>query len=299
MLFRSIGLRLLTWVGKAGERRTLRQPAAQYLHLSLAPDDRRAALTIADEEGSDLWIADLGGEGGLRRLTFDRESGWGIWAPDGRTLIHARMAGRTTRLITRPVDGAGEEELLSTAGLSLPLGVAGSGSALLIGSFDEGAGGMGLWLHDLDRREDPRRVVAATEHPKAAALSPDGRWLAYEALSGGRSEVFLRSLDEGGQKHQLTFGGGTQPRWSPSGESLYYRRDRQLFALGWPPDGGFDGRAGERIADLGAAIEYVPMATGGRFLTTEPLPGEPASQRIELILGWSPEAPLEVAAGAP
>ena len=57
----------------------------------------------------------------------------------------------------------------------------------------------------------------------AIALSPDGRWLAYQSDETGRIEVFIRpfpNTDEG--KWQVTSGGGTAPLWARNGRELFY-----------------------------------------------------------------------------
>jgi len=55
------------------------------------------------------------------------------------------------------------------------------------------------------------------------AISPDGKWLAYESRESGRSEVYVRQLPSGPGKWQISSQGGIQPRWSGDGRELFFR----------------------------------------------------------------------------
>ena len=58
---------------------------------------------------------------------------------------------------------------------------------------------------------------------KAAALSPDGRWLAYESTETGRDEVYVRPYpDVTGGKWQVSTQGAINPHWSRSGNEIFY-----------------------------------------------------------------------------
>jgi serine/threonine-protein kinase len=54
-------------------------------------------------------------------------------------------------------------------------------------------------------------------------VSPDGRWLAYEANNSGQFEIHVRPYPSVNSGHwQVSTGGGTQPRWSRNGQELFY-----------------------------------------------------------------------------
>src|SRR5437879_8835460 len=54
------------------------------------------------------------------------------------------------------------------------------------------------------------------------AISPDGKWLAYESRESGRSEVYVRQLPLGPGKWQISSQGGIQPRWYGEGRELFF-----------------------------------------------------------------------------
>ena len=74
---------------------------------------------------------------------------------------------------------------------------------------------------DGDGSSEPLLVTEFNEWN--AEISPDGRWLAYQADASGQYEIYLRpfpNVDEGLQ--QVSRGGGFQPLWSRDGSELFY-----------------------------------------------------------------------------
>jgi serine/threonine-protein kinase len=53
-----------------------------------------------------------------------------------------------------------------------------------------------------------------------AAISPDGRWVAYDSDETGTSEIYVRSFPEPGEKHRITTAGGFRAQWSRGGREL-------------------------------------------------------------------------------
>ena len=72
-----------------------------------------------------------------------------------------------------------------------------------------------------------------------AAISPDGRHVAYASDLSGHFEVYVEDYPTPGNRRPISDGGGTQPRWHPDGTVLYYvSPDHYLTAVevnGVPP----------------------------------------------------------------
>ena len=54
------------------------------------------------------------------------------------------------------------------------------------------------------------------------AVSPDGRWIAYESDDSGRVEVYVRPFPGPGGKWQISNAGGQLPIWSRNGRELFF-----------------------------------------------------------------------------
>jgi serine/threonine-protein kinase len=92
-----------------------------------------------------------------------------------------------------------------------------------------------------------RPLLATPFSERNGAVSPDGRWLAYESNESGQFEIYVRPFPEvEAGKWPVSAGGGTRPLWARSGRELFYRA----------PDG----------AVMGVQVE----AGGGRFRPSPP-----------------------------
>jgi hypothetical protein len=62
-------------------------------------------------------------------------------------------------------------------------------------------------------------------------FSPDGRWIAYVDTSSVRPEIFVIPASGGEGKWQISNGGGMRPRWSRSGNEIFYLAGENLMAV--------------------------------------------------------------------
>jgi serine/threonine-protein kinase len=78
----------------------------------------------------------------------------------------------------------------------------------------------------------PRGLVVTPFDEKALALSPDGRWLAYESDETGRNEVYVRPFPNvNADKVPVSIAGGVAPVWAHSGRELFYlNANREMIA---------------------------------------------------------------------
>jgi eukaryotic-like serine/threonine-protein kinase len=82
----------VSWVDPTGKSSPAVTVLRNYSDLVLAPDGRRAAFHLWDED-NDIWVGDLV-RGGLTRLTFTKdEEETPVWSSDGRELASAQPIG--------------------------------------------------------------------------------------------------------------------------------------------------------------------------------------------------------------
>jgi len=76
---------------------------------------------------------------------------------------------------------------------------------------------------ELDGTHRVTPLVHSSFNERNGIISPDGRWLAYEADDSGRAEIWVRPFPEVNRGHwQVSTGGGTRPLWTRSGQELLY-----------------------------------------------------------------------------
>ena len=298
------GARSLRWLRADGSHHPIATETGHYVDAALTPDARQAALTLVHEDGTDVWIADLE-TGDSRRLTMDGQSGFALWASEGRRVVYSRVERGAdgiigTRLFSGPADGSSAaDQLLATEALVVPRSIS-SGDVLLYSRLEPEVGGSSLWLKRLTGHDPPSLLMAADQGAREAVLSPDGDWLAFSSRSGDRSEVFLRSVS-GSVQLQMSRSGGRHPLWSADGRRLFFVQDRQLMVVQLTENNALDPQTPRALVNVGefAFLRYgIPLssaadggARGDRWLVAVPA-ADGRNHRIEMISGWRPASLL-------
>ncbi|MET0166921.1 MAG: protein kinase, partial [Vicinamibacterales bacterium] len=206
-----LGAYRLVWLDREGRESPLAAPARRYAQAKLSPDGSRVAVVI---EG-DIWVWD-NGRGTLTRLTVDASEEWSpLWTVDGTRIV---FATREKGILWMASDGTGESKpLFETNGLALPSTWAPDGTLLYyvmdgIGRLSMAGVPKGETLLDTKFRES------------RPAVSPDGRWLAYESDESGRFEIYVRPFPNvSGGRWLVSTSGGEEAHWARDGRALFYR----------------------------------------------------------------------------
>jgi serine/threonine-protein kinase len=214
--------RRLVWVNRQGQETPIPAPPRTYVYPRLAPDNSSVMLYMQDQD-SDIWLWSLA-RTTLTRVTFDPSiEAYPVWTPDGRGVIFSSERSGTRNLFWQAADGTGAvERLTESLNQQNALSVCPDGACLI---FLEAASKTGDDIMQL-RLDSTRRVTPLIQTPfseRNAVISPDGRWIAYEANSSGQSEVYVRPYpDVNGGQWLVSTGGGTRPLWSPNSQELFY-----------------------------------------------------------------------------
>ena len=83
------------------------------------------------------------------------------------------------------------------------------------------------------RSEAPARLgdIVLPPPAPAAALSPDGRWLAYIADTTGRPELWVRRYPDLDAAVRVSPAGAAEPVWAKDGRTLFYLEDDRLMSV--------------------------------------------------------------------
>ena len=208
----------LSWVGRDGTFTRAVDTPRRFRDLKRSPDGRSIAVVVGIATDSDLWSVDANGT--LSRLSFGLSPYRPTWTADGRGItVGARKDGKW-RLLTIPADGSGEPTvLLESQNRLYPSAWSPDGRHLL---FQEVGAKTGWDLHTLEVDDAGRPVgtrkpfAASPFHESTAAISNDGRWVAYESDElDGVVQVYVRSWPDGAHKVRATSGGRAPARVGP------------------------------------------------------------------------------------
>jgi serine/threonine protein kinase len=211
-----------SWIDREGRETTLGAPPRTYSHPRVSPDGERVALWANDQD-SDVWIWDIR-RSTLTRLTFTPGiDNFPVLTPDGQRLIFASERDGIRNLFSLAADGTGTADRLTRSpNFEVSTGVTPDGRRAI---FTETSPGTLDDIMEVDLNGN-HQVVALVQSPfmeRNGIVSPDGRWLAYEANDSGQFEIYVRPYPEVNSGHwQVSSGGGTQPRWSHNAEELFY-----------------------------------------------------------------------------
>ena len=303
----------LMWGGRDGQQERLTTPNRRYLNVSLSPNGSEAALEIADAGASTVWVTELE-RGTLSPLTTEPGfAGRPLWSPDGVHVAYtARRDGRL-ELRSSAKDGTGASELLTSFddavldarsaswapdGVTLVVDVASPDTGFDIGLLpvDPVDGSPSAW----------QPLIQTDDDEQKPAISPDGRWIAYQANYGGNSQIYVERFPDLGDRRQVSVGSSIHfnATWSQDGNALFYIRLSPLAvmrasvsadATGAPvvgtgevqfTHGFFNSPTTYRTWDLAPDADRILMlVAAGDGLAEEPFSGD----QITIIQHWVEE----------
>jgi Tol biopolymer transport system component len=293
----------MVWVTRNGEEHVLPAAPRNYQFPRVAPDGRRVAVTIADQE-THIWVYDVARER-LTRLTFEGTvNNVPTWSSDGqRIAFRSNRAGGPGSLFWQGSDNSGGAERLTTTDYThLPNSFSSDGQLL---AFQENnpQTGRDLWVLRLADRK--RELFLRTPFQETAPkFSIDGRWLAYSSDESGRAEVYVQPYPGPGGRWQISTEGGQEPVWNPNGRELFYRSGSKIMAVEVDTKSGFSPGT-PRMLFEGAYLptpavlpDYDVSPDGQRFLMLKPVETQTsAPTQINVVLNWFEELKRRVPAG--
>jgi serine/threonine-protein kinase len=253
------------WIDREGHEERL--VGCVCMQGSISPDGTRVAFTAAVEGTAAIVVWSLA-EHALLRLSFEPGVQYApVWTRDGARIAYGSPQG----IFWRRADGTGSAEpLLLGSGLNTS---AWTPDGKLI--FSEGSAANGdIYLLSVDGEHTRVPLIVTKYDEGRAALSPDGRWLAYQSNESGRYEIYVRPFpDVDSGKWPVSTGGGEEPRWSRDGRTLFFISDQKLLAAEVATEPTFSSRPAQKAFDL---VDYQP--TGVPF----PFDVSPDGKRILL-----------------
>ena len=310
--------RSLVWVTRQGAEAPIAAPPREYVSARLSPDGKRVALQILDQS-TEVWTWDFA-RGKLTRLTFGPSGNYGpLWTPDGRHIIFGspRDAPNRSNLYRRSADGMGIDERLTTSAHQQRTNAMSPDGKRLVLEEQMGMAGYDFMLLSLEGTPRVEPLLQTPFDERNAAISPDGRWMAYESNETGRLQIYVRPFPNvADARYQISTGGGRTPAWAPNGHDLFYVNRASIMAVTVQLTPTFSAGNPTKLFDAPSLLldgRFIGTGTGGtnrtydvsrdgqRFLMIKNNAGSsdgnasPASMVV--VQNWFEELKAKVAAG--
>lgn len=192
----------------------------------------------------------------------------------------------TWNLCSKPTDGSGSEERLTTSNDGqLPTSFSPDGK--LLAFFDDNpTTGLDVWLLPLEGERKPQPFLQTGWDEGTAQFSPNGHWLAYVSDQSGTSQVYVQPYPGPGRSWQISTDGGYHPQWNPKGRELFYRNGNRTMVVDVTTSPTF--RVGKpRVLYEGPEGEV--SRDGQRFLSLQAVGPEQPERQINVVLSWTEE----------
>ena len=218
----------------------------------------------------------------------------GIWSPDGSRIVWASNRSGNFDLYEMDAGRTGQEKLLLQSDhFKFPTDWSRDGRYILYRQIDTQVK-YDLWVLPLFCERKPFPFLRTEANEAAGVFSPDGRWVAYCSDESGRYEVYVESFPERGGKRQISYTGGSGPRWRGDGKELYYQSpggrlmtmavtDGASLAVG-APVALFEFRPSSSLI----APFYSVSRDGQRFLLSTIVETEPNAP-LTVVVNWAAE----------
>jgi len=216
------GTRTLVWVDREGRETPIAAPPRPYLLPALSPDGTTVSVFINDQE-YDLWLWHFGRKTLTRFTTTPGVDGIQVWTADGQRMIFSSERAGARNFYAQAVDGTGGvERLTESPNTQYPSAVLPDGRRVIF-TEENTSTGNDVVLMDLDGARRVTPLVQSPFNERNGIVSPDGRWLAYEANESGPFEIHVRPFPNVNSGHwQVSTNGGTRPIWARGGQELIY-----------------------------------------------------------------------------
>ena len=291
-------LRQLVWTDRAGTPMAEVREPGEWGPPRISPEGRRAAAAKLGDDGknADLWMVENDGTVKLLSHVAGASQGCPVWSPDG-SKIAEWMSGKEQGdydIYVQPAEGGRADLIYRGSFPKQPTDWSRDGRFILFNAIRPGTKNDVWAVSTADRHAEALlETVNAEEY---GALSPDGKWMAFDSDENGRHEVYVTRFNglraDTERRWKVSTTGGGLPRWRGDGRELFYltpsgrlmsvavHTDKPDFAFD-PPVILFQTHPIRRIWNL-----YDVARDGQRFLINAPFELA-ASSDIMVVTNWT------------
>lgn len=196
-----------------------------------------------------------------------------MWHPDGNRIVYTSQGVTIPRMYWFNLDDGTSEPVHDSDISEWPASFSPDGKTL---AYMRTSGATNYEIWTLTEGEEAKPFIDIAARCFCPRFHPSGDYIAYSSDESDVWEVYIRPFGRTGRRIQVSVGGGVDPRWSPSGDELYYRNGYTVFAVSISIDGRlrvgqpealFDFPFGPRVSQYAPNFDVHP--DGNKFIITE------------------------------
>ena len=215
----------LTWFDRTGKRLGIIGDRGLHFQPQISPDGATVVVEKMDPQRAlfDIWLLPVARDIAAR-FTFNGSSS-PVWSPDGGRIAFVSSTGA---LFAKTFEGPGkEEQLLESVGTpDLDLCDWSKDGRFLVSSQPHPKAKYDLRIMPVSGNRKPIVFLHSEFNERCGALSPDSKWIAYASDESGKYEIYVQAFAEeaasAGRKWQVSYDGGSWPKWKRDGRELFY-----------------------------------------------------------------------------
>ena len=253
----------LVWVDRQGHETPTGAPPRSYGLQRVSGDGTHVVVSVTGDQNANLWLWDLVRSTLTRVTSGPADNTFPAWTPDGRRVVFSSDRAGVRNLFSQAADGTGAiERLTESPNPQIPSAVSADGARVVFTERSRDTG----WDVMALRLDGKHQVIPLVQTPfdeRNGIVSPDGRWLAYEANDSGSFEIYVRPFPDVNSGHwPVSTNGGTQPLWARNGQELFYvAPDGALMRVGVSRGPTWTAGAPTKVLEG----PYVTRVPGGNF----------------------------------
>jgi serine/threonine protein kinase/Tol biopolymer transport system component len=212
-----------------------------------------------------------------------------VWSPDSKSIVFRAVNGKGEAGLYRvEVDGTGDATfVMADAAEATP--AAWSGDHVVV-NYRKLDGDNDLMLVTLGAAPSLRPLLSTSFNETSAALSADGKLIAYQSNRSGRNQVYVATFPAMTGITPVSVSGGNSPVWAHAGHRLYFRQGQRVVTAEVSATLPISVSPPANLTDFVGVIPtgFVHPMPDGRLLMLDG-PPQGGSPTLHVILNWFTE----------